>query len=93
MLYFSLADTCERDSLTFARATSLWMTQSAVVAGLTSIKIHHNLLVHLDFILAGGKIGRASIVSLWDCHDCGSGHCWARTNDEVDGALRTGPQV
>ena len=47
-LYIFLANTCERDSLTLAMASSSRMTQKTVVAGFVSIKIHHNPLIHSE---------------------------------------------
>ena len=55
---FFLGNTCERDSLTLAVASSSGMTRRAVVAGLVSTKIHYNPLVHsksVNSIPAGGK--------------------------------------
>ena len=52
--------TREKDGLTLAVATSLRMTRKAVVAGIASIKIHYNPLVHwklVNSILADGKTG------------------------------------
>ena len=60
IIYFSLANTCERDGLSLAMATSSRMTRKAVVAGLASTKIHYNLLVYsksVNSIVAGGKTG------------------------------------
>ena len=44
-IYFSLANTCERDGLTLAKAASSRMGRKADVAGLASTKIHPKPLV------------------------------------------------
>ena len=50
VIYFSLANTCERDGLTLAMATSSRMMWKAVIAGLASTKIHYNPLVHSESV-------------------------------------------
>ena len=55
-MYFSLANTCERNGVTSVRATSLRMRRKAAIAGLGFHNIHREPLVQSESIPASSKI-------------------------------------